>query len=377
MRRIFRLQSSTRRSVTVRLINRSASIVAVTMGLTWGPVLQRPLGSQTARPTGRIVLEPIPLRGIDSLLPETDNLAVAIDATGAVLWFESQNAEWLGTLIGNTTGAAHVVRFGRRGKGPGELQNPWFVSLSEAGAMVYEPSGRRLIRYARDGKLISDQMANLAVGITDASLLSMSSDHEQLVGISPSRGTRLGLSRSGDTIWQRLRANVLGGDEPFASAMRGDTVYFTTVVGGELFRLSPRAHAIAFGARVPPRLRNTQEVDALLKQMSRGMRGPRGEIVRPTLPPDARKRAATQPVRQTSPITGLQIDGSGRLWRFRDASTGPVADVFADTTLVQRVALPCAPLPRGVRIAGNWMILACLDSRPDSDRDVIMHRFRF
>jgi hypothetical protein len=187
------------------------------------------------------------------------------------------------------------------------------------------------------------------------------------------------LSRPGDSLWRRLQANAFAADraEPFAAARRGDTLYLATVVGGELFRLHPRGHAIAFGAPVPPRLRTPRELDSLMVQMSRGMRGPLGEVVRPAPPPDARRKASVQPIRQTSPLSGLQVDGDGRVWRFRDASTGPVADVFADTVLVQRVPLPCAPLPRGAGVTGRWMILACADSRPDAERDVVLHRFRF
>ncbi len=364
----------------MRSIDRSTATISVILGLVGIFGCPNHLSCQSTRPTGRIVLESIPFRGIDSLLPETSNLAVAIDATGAVVWFESQNTELLGTLVDNTAEASHVVRFGRRGSGPGELQNPWFVSLSAAGVMVYEPSGRRLKRYTREGKLVSDQAVNIAVGITDASLLSISRDGTpQLMASSLARGTQITLSRPGDSLWNRVHTNSFASSraEPFAAAMRGDTVYLATVIGGELFRLNPRENAIAFGARVPARLRTPEEVDSLLAQMSRGIRGPRGQVERLALPPDAKKKASTQPVRQISPFSGLQIDAAGRLWRFRDASSGPVADVFADTVLVQRVALPCAPLPRGARIAGNWMILACADPRPSSDRDVILHRFRF
>ena len=65
------------------------------------------------------------------------------------------------------------------------------------------------------------------------------------------------------------------------------------------------------------------------------------------------------------------------MWRFRDANNGPVADIFRDTVMVQQLALPCSPLPRGAHVSGRWLILACADSPDRSDRDVVLYRFRF
>ena len=327
-----------------------------------------------------IVLSEVPILGVDSLLPSNNDIAVAIDAEGAVVWFERAK-DPLGTLLADTTSTPRVVRFGRRGDGPGELQAPWHVSLAASGPVVFEPRGRRLVHYARSGAVLSDRLAGDVVGVRDtAVLVAEVSTMPTLFMLTSESRDRISLTPQQDSLWRSISRRPFASDksaEPYAATIVGDTVYLSMAISGELFRFIRGGVVAPFGVRVPPRLRTPVELDTLIAQVSRPVRGPRGEAIRPALSPDYLARARIQPIRQTSPFTGLQVDGAGRLWRFRDSNEGPVADVYVGTVAHQRVLLPCAPLPRGASIAGRWLLLACADLREESERDSRPLRFRF
>jgi hypothetical protein len=56
---------------------------------------------------------------------------------------------------------------------------------------------------------------------------------------------------------------------------------------------------------------------------------------------------------------GMRYDGAGRLWVVGFDADSAFADVFQDTTFVQRFPLPCPGFDGSWDLKGNWLAVAC------------------
>lgn len=344
------------------------------------PVQSRAQQMEATRKASRVSLVADDLPVPSSALPLTKDLMVAVDINGDAAWFEANSNGPTGTMVLGSGSPPRLIRFAKKGNGPGEVRNPWFAAFSQAGLLVYEPAGRRVMQFDRAGRTRTDKVTSPVVAVAQDRVVSLSLDGAPALYLANAdlSGQRR-LTSTSDTTWLRLvRRHIANqSNEPFATALVGDTVYLSTTISGELYRLAPGSTFRRFGPEIPPRLRTKAEFEEVLQLMSRPFVGPNGQRIIPTISADEQQRARREYIRQISPFSGLQVDGQGRLWRIRSTATGALADIFSGTSHVQTIALPCSPIPRGVSIAGRWLLLACLDRREDVESEVTVRRYRF
>lgn len=335
---------------------------------------------EATRNVSRVSLVADDLLVPSSALPLTKDMMVAVDINGDAAWFEANSNGPIGTMVLGSGSQPQLIRFAKKGNGPGEVRNPWFAAFSQAGLLVYEPAGRRVMQFDRAGRTRTDKVTSPVVAVVKDRVISLSLDGAPALYLANAdlSGQRR-LTSTSDTTWLRLVRRHLASQstEPFATALVGDTVYLSTTISGELYRLAPRSTFLRFGPEIPPRLRTKAEFEEVLQLMSRPVVGPNGQRIIPTISADEQQRARREYIRQISPFSGLQVDGQGRLWRIRSTPTGALADIFSGTSHVQTIALPCSPTPRGISIAGRWLLLACLDRREDAESEVTVRRYRF
>ena len=120
----------------------------------------------------------------------------------------------------------------------------------------------------------------------------------------------------------------------------------------------------AWGRDLGPRYMSAAEIDRVF-----GRTGSGGEKLPAT--EDARRAQAQVPDRH---FHNIRFDGSGRLWALgRDTTNNFFADVFADTSFLGRIALPCAHAAEPY-FSGEWMLVNCSASFRDPP---MLQLFRF
>ncbi len=120
-----------------------------------------------------------------------------------------------------------------------------------------------------------------------------------------------------------------------------------------------------WGRDLPPRLMTGTEVDAIF-----GKKGPDGKLL--PYAPGVRERYMQQPERH---FYNIVFDGAGRLWAVgRDTSATYFADVFADTTFVGRMPLPCQALALQPLFNGQWVAFKCGMAKDAKETEIQLYR---
>lgn len=173
---------------------------------------------------------------------------------------------------------------------------------------------------------------------------------------------------------------VIPHDDPFltkaappvvGTALSSPPAY--AVLGGRIAVAEPRGYRIRyydreggyieFGRDLSPRRRTRAALDQerrrIRQQLRMGFVGPDGKRM-PV--PGLQERLDTLDREVLPHFTrhGLAFDHAGRLWVVGETGDSSFADVFADTTFLGRIALPCRGPGRSISFNERWLAMICL-----------------
>lgn len=197
------------------------------------------------------------------------------------------------------------------------------------------------------------------------------------LGMAPSRRSVIQRAHVGDRAgrvviaeedsgFQAVLASTPGGKplSRLAYAAGPNRIYLADAYRYRIYSYDGTGHLIAtFGRQLPPHHMGprqlAQQRESILRQ-PKYMRGPKGEAI---ALPDRRGRLDTLD-REITPHFNrapLHVDAYGRLWVVGVTNDSTTVDVFADTTFLGRVVLPCYLFRAGhpVALTGHWLLLEC------------------
>ncbi len=316
-------------------------------------------------------------------IPESPNQPIAVSGGYTVYRHTRQQQDTVLTMLDST--GALVRRFARRGHGPGELVNVSELRFQGRHAIVLDLDQARLLTYDRAGKVASEFRIPVEfrlVGISPDSLDWMNrvggGRAELRRGPGDHAGSRVLLTSSDSFLQTVTSGNRMAGQDipPYATS------------GGLLAIADPMQYAIRyygadgslrreFGRDLEPRRRTARELERdserIRSLMKGGFKGPNGAVAITGL--EARLDSL-----KSTPLPhfyrhGLGFDERGRLWVVGESNDSTFADVFADTTFLTRIMIPCLQ-PRGsVSLNGHWLALMCtVEDGGDYDAELQLYR---
>lgn len=126
-----------------------------------------PPGAEGGGPADVAELGQVVPFGADELLHDVRD--VTVDGAGRV-WVLAGVEPFLRTY---SPEGALVRRFGRQGRGPGEVQNPWSLFVTDDAAApvgVWDVGNRRLVTYSADGEPVATHAVDVASGTVRADI---------------------------------------------------------------------------------------------------------------------------------------------------------------------------------------------------------------
>jgi hypothetical protein len=315
-----------------------------------------------------------PLNIAEEDLPEERYLMFDVASDGSVIY---QSSFYKGPMLRRVDSTGRLLdAFGREGEGPGELRGLAFVEVRGDTLQVFNSNRLALIDMTLTGKLLrerpvqgfdirlvwhrdsvdhwdptprpgtSPRVLRSAIGESEGRVLFDSTNTVFTAAITKRTGqatspTQFSYTATADRMW------VADPWEYRISTFRSDGTPITSFVHAiEPNRFGPRALA---------------ETRARIAKTPRFMRGPNGERI---ALPDDRGRLDTLERESIRHFTrnALHADEFGRLWVVGVSRDSTSVDLFADTTFVGRVMLPCYASGVGIRVAlgrNGWMVLEC------------------
>ena len=313
---------------------------------------------------------------LDSLGPESINATFAVSRTGTLAFtraFDPENR--LVTAI-DTSGQV-VARFVRRGQGPGEIAGSSFIGLLDDNVLLaLDVSGNRYMAFDARGE---PRFTTRPLRTVNSIPLRFALDSSDVIIIGEARDLSLSINAIERVSLATLKARTLidARDTSFRqlgiayplAASRGDIIVLANSRTYELVEYTAAgAERVKWKRDVPARFRTAMEVEALLKLQKK--LGPDGKLL-----PKWEGERARLAGQQTKHIQTLAFDGRGRLWAIGEDTTGTAfGDVFADTTYLGRVTIPCKVAKWQISFGGDWMALMC--RAPETDSGLNLQLFR-
>lgn len=268
----------------------------------------------------------------------------------------------------DSTGAV-VSRLGPRGRGPGELQLVGFLAFSGDSLLgAHDATTARLSLFNLEGRLVFP----LPLDVREVPLtLGGDSIDIRVFGGSDNRWLRRSLRGSG------ARPLLVSSDSAFAASFPDRGTPERPVVVARAYASTP--DRIAIGSQDEYRIllysSRGQFIGQILRDVPRQL--PSSHSLRmvalslegqPMLSP-ARRAAMVKEFseRPQMHFRQLRFDGMGRLWVLGPDGEDGYADVYADTTFLGRLKLPCPGFTGdGWDLAGAWLGVTCADTREDA-----------
>ncbi len=358
--------------MTLRMFCRLAAITVGAIACRHTP----PVGETTLTPPapgGMPTLERRVLTLADSDLAEGQYWPMGVNESGNVVFLASSSEQPMFRIVDST--GRRLGAFGRLGDGPGEFRGPLDLQLRGDSIRIFDAMRMFLVQYSTAGKPIKDTralMLDIPLAWTGDSV-----DHWMPPGLGPTKLPLIRRSLVGDSSGRvvipandsgfvAILASPPGGKRlmllPYAAGP--NRIYLADAYHYQIFSYDASGKLLAtFGRQLPPHHRGPRELAearAGLIRAGKYMMGPKGEKI--SLP-DQSKRLDTLE-REITPHfdrAPLHVDGFGRLWVVGVTNDSTTVDVFADTTLLGRVVLPCYLGRRGIPVAltGQWLLLEC------------------
>lgn len=306
-----------------------------------------------------------------------------MDRLDALLGLTDEGLLLLSRTVAENEGSIEVIdpdlgplgRFGRRGRGPGEVEFLGGLVGGRGVVTVQETGGSRFIRYDISGKHLWTAPAQAPVA-----LLAVRGDSMDVVweGGEVLEIRRLDIRRhAGRVLLAAGDSTVLAWRGPGSP---GSPVGFASFADGRVVSLNPMTYELQFhdhlgtptervqrGLR--PRLPTPREVNRFAErlQQSRGRPyyGPDGRAYDLGAGPTEAERLEAYRIRPLPHFHGLGggawTEGTERLWVLGQANDSTWLDLFEGPQFVRRWTLPCAGTDRQVSSAagGGYLVLLC------------------
>lgn len=351
----------------------------VTMLLLLGAIgcaedVPAPAVAVTVAGTGMPTFERRTLAIAEEDLPEERYLTFGVAMDGSVIYEASPGHAPVLRRVDST--GALLAAFGRDGEGPGEFRDVFDVRVLGDTLALYDSDRSVLVETTLQGKFLRERrIANFDIKLA---WLADSMDHWEPLPNPGQVGKRVIRSPIGEGSGRvvldtsdRMFAAIItprpGRPRPLSFPYAATDTRFW-IADGWTYRVRNYASngtlLSDFVHDIPPNQlgpRGFAETRERIMKAPRFMRGANGERIEL---PDERGRLDTlerERIRHFS-RNPLHVDEFGRLWVVGMSRDSTSVDLFADTTFVGRVMLPCYSTGGGPRVEfgrGGWMVLEC------------------
>jgi hypothetical protein len=300
----------------------------------------------------------VAIPGIDSVGPESPSASLAIASNGTVAFTHGYSAD--GSLITVVDTSGRIKRFGKFGQGPGELARDMKMAFASDGRLVVSSiAGDRRVIFDSSGRAIATSEpgggwgAPTRLAADSMDVLRFSEGFTSAVGF----GRVHTISGKGRPILRPTAAGDL--------RLAGTTL---PIVGSSVNRIvvgNPANYLLQaydqegrllaeWQVANGPRYLTETELDSMEAYAKRRKRefGPRD-----------RARLALEPQRHFHKVS---LDSRNRLWVFRLGPDPTAIDIFADSTRVGTLRVPCSFFFGSATLHGAWMAVSCVDGGSDS-----------
>lgn len=294
---------------------------------------------------------------------------VLVGPDGQVLFSSPRDAEVM-TLRFRS---GQFVTFGPLGDGPGEIRDPLGYQVGDSSVVVLDRSNRRLSFWSMDGELLDEKQVDIPIS-------------PEVVPIGGNRWLLPGAIRD------RVRVAILDGatgklseislaNDSFVNAHWGNprlAAQNPPALGkwsGGFLIGNRMTYSIAFfdwnGSRIQVldegRGLNQPGPDAIQRIVRER------ELTGRPLSPAAKAALG----REAQPWFSRRVraDGSGRTWLIGESNDSAYADVYADTRLIGRLALPCQDIGPFWDLTGNWLAVVCAPDDSTATVDAVVKLF--
>lgn len=349
-----------------------------------GPDNEAPFDSAVPAITaGELDLVEVSLPWLDTLHLDVLHAPVALTDEGYLILagvFDSEQR----LLLSVNLSSGQVTRFGRTGRGPGEVRFINGLFGGEGEFTIYDNGELRFVRMTSTGSH------------------RWTTPPQPLVNVHSVRGDSIdgywevdGSSGSPVIRRQHLRGeggrDLLHGSDSTWRAWRGDgrfprPVDFATFADGRVVLLNPYTYEVQYydaqgrpsirtGRDLPPRYPTEREVgrftEQLVLQRGRPFYGPDGQPVDIGSRPSEFDQTERFRERQLTHFwDGARTDTAGRLWVIGQANDSTWVDLFDGTEFIRRWTLPCAGDRTRVRNAKTEMYLALVCAVDDPTGEI-------
>lgn len=276
-----------------------------------------------------------------------------------------------------------MSRFGRRGSGPGEVQNPIPVWLSDRSVQAFDVSGARLVSWTRSGKVL-DEGRLLEAAVPVGTPFGM-------IGLRFHQGAHFDIVRFVRDTGATLRpVTLVGVDDPFLRAAGGGGTVakprYAPLLGywrGGFVVANPNDYSLAMYDTVGsfvrsmsrdvdrPTLRGAR-LDRLVDQIM--SRRDAGAKQREQQNHQIRDGLAATPQPFFSSIAPITTDAAGRLWVFGFQGDDAFADLFSSTDYLGRIAIPCPGFQGRASVRERFAALVCEPLEDDAGASLRLYR---
>lgn len=322
-------------------------------------------------------------------------LSLALTVNGTITYLPDRGRDPILTTI-DSTGSV-IARWGRRGEGPGELLGDELLLSGDSVVAAVGVEGERVRLYSPDGTLLAERSQPPRGMPTDLGGDRIPLWQSFRLGEGPRQPATVGrrgpfvawcvrtscedtLLPASDTILGQLHAAatpMLHGPWPAFGVdgerfVVGNGYTYDLWIYGEGGSAGPRR----FGRALPPRMATPAEIARAESSWSKlergGMPGPNGQRIRDNF--DAERAFIRTVPHPHFQLGSIKFDGMHRMWIIGKSQDSTFLDVFADTTFLGRIMLPCRRFGRASSVRGHWLALGCEDE--DEESPYVIKLFR-
>lgn len=294
---------------------------------------------------------------------------IKIDSAGGIYYYGESAGDGFITHLDSS--GALVSRFGPSGSGPGELSGSGVLLATGDTIVVYDTHQVRAVYLSTGGSLLNAfQLESLLFPLQVRGTTLYAFDPTTLArGKSPTV-VAIELGAAGmpertvvDTSERLFRALLTDLDPqrpvPIPAFWIGtDIRLIGNPATGRIVILDSAGRREAQIPGGPP-TRGSESLARLRESLSRQSHGPTGEL----LPINKANQARLDTLdRERLPYfawPGLWADSGGHVWAVGAGGDATLVDVFADTTWLGRLALPCRQPGKMITHNGRWLALEC------------------
>jgi hypothetical protein len=305
--------------------------------------------------------------------------AVAAGRGGEVLALPATPDDGVLAVIADRTAPRY---YAAPGAGPGEIRLPLPLAVDDTMVLVFDAATRRLMTFDR-----ASGVARRELRLRGTSIPYLRGAAGQLIATRLDRGVLIpsiidlatGRERDpvppGDTAAIGLFAGEE--DEPAYGniAVIGRWRGGTLVANGMHYRMVLYDDEGRVAGRIDrgfaPRTLSRREVEREISRLGgtpMGRSSARLEAIR--------QRLEREPRPWFTHLSAPRDDGHGRLWVIVEHGDSTVADVYADQRLLGSLRLDCPGYEGRWDLAGEWLVMLCAPSDPESLEDAEIRRWR-